>query len=177
MTTRTIVRVVILIAIVFFTWFNQAADKTVRIPAITPEATTAAQANYLSERTHVKRVIDGDTLEIESGQKVRYIGIDTPELHDPRKPVGCFGEEAKSANSALVEGKDVRLEKDVSETDKFGRLLRYVYVGDVMVNEYLVRQGFAHVATFPPDVAHQSLLLQAQQEAHENLRGLWSACK
>src|SRR4030042_2567140 len=78
----------------------------------------------------VTRVIDGDTIEIEGGQKVRYIGIDTPEKVDPRPSVQCYGKEAAAKNKELVEGKRVRLEKDVSETDKYGRLLRYVFVGD-----------------------------------------------
>lgn len=125
----------------------------------------------------VKRVIDGDTIELASGKRVRYIGIDTPETVDPRKPVQCFGREAKAENVRLVDGKAVRLEKDVSETDKYGRLLRYVYVGDVMVNEALARGGFAYSSSFPPDVKYQEKFLLAQQEARENNRGLWSGCE
>ncbi len=166
-----------LIAIAALTFLNHPEDKKLRTPLITSEATMSATVHREAEFVHVKRIIDGDTIEIESGQKVRYIGIDTPELHDPRRPVGCFGEEAKNANSSLIEGKDVRLEKDISETDKYGRLLRYVHVGDVMVNEYLVRQGFAHVATFPPDIKNSRLFTQAEQEAREFARGLWSLCK
>lgn len=146
-----------------------------------PQPTTAgqnplggAQATPSAETVKVTRVIDGDTIEIESGQKVRYIGIDTPEIVDPKKPVQCFGKEASNKNKELVEGKQVRLEKDVSETDKFGRLLRYVYVDNIFVNDYLVRQGFAHVSTFPPDVKYQAQFLQAEKEARKNSRGLWT---
>lgn len=124
----------------------------------------------------VTRVIDGDTIEIEGGQKIRYIGIDTPETVHPSEPVGCFGQEASTKNEELVGGKTVRLEKDVSETDKYGRLLRYVWVDDLLVNEYLVRQGYAQSSTYPPDVKYQDLFLEAQKEARENNRGLWSAC-
>lgn len=124
----------------------------------------------------VTRVVDGDTIEIEGGQKVRYIGIDTPETVDPRKGVQCFGKEAAAKNRELVEGKRVRLEKDVSETDKYSRLLRYVYVGDSFVNEILVKEGYAFSSTYPPDVKNQYLFTKAEKEAREASRGLWGSC-
>lgn len=124
----------------------------------------------------VTRVIDGDTIEIEGGQKVRYIGIDTPETVDPRKPVQCFGVEASNRNKQLVEGKRVRLEKDVNETDKYGRLVRYVYVGKTFVNLALVQEGFAYSYTYPPDVKYQDQFIEAQRVAREGKRGLWSVC-
>jgi len=125
----------------------------------------------------VIRVIDGDTIEIEGGYKVRYIGIDTPETVHPSKPVECFGIEASNKNKELVEGKRVRLEKDVSETDKYGRLLRYIWVGDVFVNDYLVRQGYAYAYTYPPDIKYSEQFVEAQREAKENSRGLWASCQ
>lgn len=125
----------------------------------------------------VTKVIDGDTIEVNSNIKVRYIGIDAPESVDPRRMVDCFGKEASLENKKLVEGKEVRLEKDVSETDKFGRLLRYVYVNDTFVNDYLVRQGYALASTFPPDIKYQEQFSQAEREARENNRGLWSKCE
>ena len=125
----------------------------------------------------VTRVIDGDTIEIQGGEKVRYIGVDTPETKHPRKPVQCFGRQAAEKNKQLVEGKMVRLEKDVSEADRYGRLLRYVYAGDVFVNLAMVKQGYAYAATFPPDVKYQELFSQAQREAREGRRGLWGECK
>jgi len=124
----------------------------------------------------VVRVVDGDTIRVSLGGKevtVRYIGIDTPETVDPRRPVQPFGKEASERNKNLVEGKSVRLEKDVSETDRFGRLLRYVYVNDDMVNATLVREGFAHAVSFPPDVKYQDLFRQLEREAREAKRGLW----
>jgi endonuclease YncB( thermonuclease family) len=125
----------------------------------------------------VARVIDGDTIELSDGRRVRYIGIDTPETVDPSQPVGCYGKEASDRNKALVEGKTVSLEKDVSETDRFGRLLRYVYLGDVMVNELLVSEGFAQASSFPPDVKYQDRFTAAQQQARAASRGLWGpAC-
>lgn len=132
------------------------------------------------EQVKVVRVVDGDTIEIEGGKKVRYIGIDTPETVDPRRPVGCFGHEASEENRRLIEGKTIRLIKDVSETDKFGRLLRYVFIkeggNEVFVNDYLVRHGFARAATFPPDVAYTTQFVSAEREAKDNQRGLWQKC-
>jgi micrococcal nuclease len=124
----------------------------------------------------VIRVIDGDTIEIEGALKVRYIGIDTPETVHPSKPVECYGQAASNRNKELVQGKVVELERDVSETDKYGRLLRYVYVDGQMVNELLVREGYAEVSTYPPDVRYVDLLLAAQQEAQAADRGLWGVC-
>lgn len=131
----------------------------------------------------VSRVIDGDTIELDNGDKVRYIGIDTPETLDPRKPVQCFGKNASGKNKELVEGKPVWLVKDVSDKDKYGRLLRYVYLGDpgqgssVFVNLELVRQGFAHSSTYPPDIKYQEKFIEAEREARDAGRGLWSSCQ
>lgn len=124
----------------------------------------------------VIRAVDGDTIEIEGGEKVRYIGIDTPETVDPRKPVQCFGIEASKKNKEFVEGKMVRLEKDATDRDKYNRLLRYVYIGDVFVNFELVQQGFAYSYSYPPDIKYQDQFVKAQQEAREAKRGLWGAC-
>lgn len=123
----------------------------------------------------VKRVVDGDTIELDNGEKVRYIGINTPESVDPRRPVECFGKEASAYNKELVEGKKVRLERNISERDKYGRLLRFVYLEDgVMVNEVLVRDGYAFVATYPPDVAKQGIFREEEQSARNEKKGLWS---
>ncbi len=125
----------------------------------------------------VIRVIDGDTIELESGQKVRYIGIDTPETKHPTKGQECFGQQASDYNQELVLNKNVRLEKDVSETDRYGRLLRYVWVDDILINEKLVAEGYAVASSYPPDVKRQEQFTQAEQEARENDRGLWGECE
>lgn len=124
----------------------------------------------------VVRVVDGDTIEIEGGEKVRYIGIDTPEIVDPRKPAQCFGVEASKKNKEIVEGKMVRLEKDVTNKDKYNRLLRYVWLDDVLVNLELVKQGFAYSYSYPPDIKYQDQIVNAQKEAKDANRGLWGAC-
>jgi micrococcal nuclease len=124
----------------------------------------------------VTRVVDGDTIVVSIGGKefrVRYIGIDTPETVDPRRPVGCFGVEASKRNSELVDGMTIGLERDVSETDSFGRLLRYVWVGDQMVNATLVEEGYATASAYPPDVRYSDTFVELQSEARSEERGLW----
>ena len=124
-------------------------------------------------RATVARVIAGDLLHLSTGEEVRLIGVDTPETTPPKKPVQPFGKEASAFAAQLVEGKKVRLEFDVQRQDKYKRLLAYVYVGDIMLNAELVRQGYAQAATFPPNVKYQELFLQLQREAREAKRGLW----
>lgn len=145
------------------------------------QSTPAAQL----QNAFVTRVVDGDTIEVNIDgnlKKLRYVGIDTPETVDPHRPQGCFGKEASDENKRLVGNKEVYLKKDVSETDKFGRLLRLVYLklddGSLLfVNDYLVREGYANVATYPPDVKYSQQFTLAAQEARDNNRGLWAKCK
>jgi micrococcal nuclease len=121
-------------------------------------------------------VVDGDTIDVSINNqtfRVRYTGVNTPESVDPNRPVGCYGPEASAFNKSLVEGKIVELEKDVSETDQFGRLLRYVYVGGTFVNAELVKQGYAQLITIPPDLKHAEMFRQLEQEARNARRGLW----
>jgi micrococcal nuclease len=130
----------------------------------------------------VSKVTDGDTIELSTGQKIRYIGVNTPETKHPTKGLECFGKEASAKNKELVEGKEVLLTKDVSETDRYGRLLRFVYVQQasdsaLFVNNYLVEQGFAHASSFPPDIAKNDDFNEAQRYAQQNNKGLWTACK
>jgi len=154
---------------------TQTRDK---IPVSNSVKTGAIQQNTNEEKALVIRIIDGDTIELSNGKKVRYIGIDTPETVDPRKSVQCFGKEAKEANSNLVLNKVVILKKDISETDKYGRLLRYVYLEDgTFVNLWLVKNGYASVYTYSPDVAYSRQFLIAEQEARQNKRGLWNNCQ
>jgi len=104
---------------------------------------------------------------------VRYIGIDTPENVHPSKQVQCYGKEASEKNTELVEGKVVELEKDVSERDKYGRLLRYIWLGDMLINEILVREGYAQSSSYPPDVKYQDRFVAAQSVARSEQKGLW----
>lgn len=133
----------------------------------------------------VTKVVDGDTIEVDINgvlTRVRYIGVNTPETVDPRRPVQCFGKEASDENKSLVSGKSVYFERDVSDTDKYGRLLRYVYFklddgSFLFVNDYLVRQGYAQVSTYPPDVKYTERFVEAQKQAQQGKHGLWQKCK
>jgi micrococcal nuclease len=125
----------------------------------------------------VARAVDGDTIELTDGRTVRYLGIDTPETVDPRKAVQCFGHEASDANRSLVQGQHVRLVHDIENTDKYGRLLRYVYLSDgTFVNLDLVANGYARAYTWPPNIAHATEFVAAQNAARTAGRGLWTAC-
>jgi len=130
----------------------------------------------------VTRVIDGDTIVLENEEVVRYIGMDTPE-NPQKKNVECFANESYEKNKELVGGKRVFLVKDVSERDRYGRLLRYVFIEDpadsseeIFINDYLVREGYASVVSYPPDVKYQEMFGQAEREARENNRGMWAGC-
>jgi len=155
----------------------------IRSPIPTAKPTPFSKNNN-DEIFKVKKVIDGDTIILENDAKVRYIGINTPELHNPRKKIECFAKAAYEKNKQLVEGKMVKLEKDVSETDKYGRLLRYVFLlaeknstaSSLFVNQYLVAEGYAYAATFPPDVKYAKEFLFAQKQAQEENKGLWKMC-
>ncbi len=163
---------------------DQANSAATRSAASSPSpaagATSPGAPPGLTPAT-VTRVVDGDTIEVQIGgqeYKLRYIGINTPETVDPRRPVECFGKEASNRNRDLVDGRTVGLEKDVSETDKFGRLLRYVWLGGDMVNALLVRDGYAVASTYPPDVRYAGLFASLQAEARGGARGLWGpACQ
>lgn len=132
--------------------------------------------NNLESR--VRKVIDGDTIELENGQHVRYLGLDTPEIrrHEGNEWVykpDTYGEEAKEFNRKLVEGKVVRLEFDVEKKDKYNRLLAYCFVGDIFVNAKMLEEGYALLYTSSPNVKYVDILVKMQQEARQNSRGLW----
>ena len=134
-----------------------------------------ARATTLVEGV-VVRVVDGDTITVRLGDRVesvRYIGVNTPEVHHPKRGEEPGGREASAVNRQLVAGKPVRLELDVQVRDRYGRMLAYVWIGDVMINAELVRLGYAQVMTIPPNVRHQALFVKLQRDAREARRGLW----
>jgi len=116
----------------------------------------------------VTRVLDGDTIEIEGGQRVRYLGINAPESGEP------FFTEATRENERWVAGRTVKLEFDVQTQDRYQRLLAYVWADGQLVNEEIVRNGYAVSETIQPDVKYQDLILKAEKEAREHCRGLWA---
>jgi micrococcal nuclease len=147
-----------------------------RLVALLPLLLFASIASAGSLDGVVVRVVDGDTIHVRVGdrvEKVRYIGVNTPEVHHPRKGEEPGGRQALAVNRTLVERRTVRLETDVQSRDRYGRLLAYVWVGDVMVNAELLRRGYAQVMTVPPNVRHQDLFLKLQRDARESERGLW----
>jgi len=143
--------------------------------ALTPAFATPPP--YDERKARVTAVVDGDTISVLiSGfyeRRVRYIGIDAPEMRRD-----CFAPEATAFNRQLVLGKDVALERDVSDTDRFGRLLRYVYLptGE-MVNELLVRGGYAVARSYPPDTKYKARFEAAERQAQQANAGLWGACR
>lgn len=124
----------------------------------------------------VERVIDGDTIELESGERVRYLMIDTPES---TTQLECWGEEAKAANVALVEGKTVTLRYDQECTDAYGRLLAYVELSGKEINRVMIERGHAcvlHISPNGDDVAAEYEALEYQAQMQSPPAGLWAAC-
>jgi micrococcal nuclease len=128
------------------------------------------------ELAKVVAVLDGDTIIIGGGEKVRYAGLNTPETHHPDKLPEYCGQEAFEANRRLVAGKTVRLEFDERRRDKYGRLLAYVYVDSLCVNAELIRQGYAQVSTYKDNQRHHDEFMRLQQSAIAARRGMWGGC-
>jgi micrococcal nuclease len=130
----------------------------------------------------VVRVVDGDTIQVEVDgrrEKVRYIGVDTPESVKPGTPVQCFAKRASAFNKHLLAGERVRLVPDAEARDRYGRLLAYVYRAEdgLFVNAALVRHGYARTLTIRPNVAHAGEFRRLASAARRAGRGLWSACR
>jgi micrococcal nuclease len=134
-----------------------------------------------SDAARVVRVVDGDTVVVRTGghdERVRYIGVDTPESVKPGTPVQCFAKAASAANKRLVQGQEVRLVHDAEARDRYGRMLAYVYRSSdgLFVNAELVRRGYAKPLSIPPNVAHAVELRRLAAAARREGRGLWSRC-
>jgi len=152
-------------------------------PPDRPTAAAGTTPAVTAGEAVVEQVVDGDTLVVRLGDgtedRVRLIGVDTPETKHPSKPVECFGREASAFTASLLpEGTRVRLERDVEARDRYDRLLAYVYRADddLFVNLELLARGYAAVLTVPPNVAHTDEFVAAARQAREEGRGLWSAC-
>ncbi len=172
MTPNRIITVIVLVAAALYTQWLSQPDAIHNTPS--PTATPRPAPDGM---LRVSKVIDGDTIEIEGGAHVRYIGVNTPETVHPTKAVECFEKEASDYNKKLLEGGYVRLARDITNTDKYGRLLRYVYLPDgTFVNLKLVTDGYAYADTYPPDVAHAKEFVAAQSAARVAVRGLWASC-
>ncbi len=161
----------------------------VACPELGPGAAPAMWTDSVpagAEPAQLSRVVDGDTADfvLSDGRtdRVRFTLIDTPETVHPSAPVGCFGQEASAFTSWLLSlGADVYLESDVSDRDRYDRLLRYVWLdfgGEVyLLNEAIARSGYGALSTYPPDVKYVDQVQAAQQFAQRHQRGLWGACE
>jgi micrococcal nuclease len=123
----------------------------------------------------VERALDGDTVVVRGVGTVRYLGIDAPELHHPRRPVERFARQAWAANRRLVVGRRVRLVTDRETRDRYGRLLAYVYLDGRMVNAEMVRRGLAEAYPFRPNTRHAGLFARLERQARRRGAGQWGA--
>lgn len=128
----------------------------------------------------VIRAIDGDTIVVRADtgadETVRLLGVDTPEVHHPRKPVQCFGPEAAAFTQRRLTGRRVQLESDVETHDKYGRVLAYVLLDGRRFDDVLLREGFGRLLVIPPNGSHARAMLQEELDARRHHRGLWGAC-
>ena len=147
-------------------------------PTATPTQTIEASKNL--DLVKVTKVVDGDTIKVDIGgtiETVRMIGVDTPEIKDPRKTVQCFGKEASAKTKELLENQMVKLEADKTQNDKdkYGRLLRYIYLENgTFINKKLIEEGYAFEYTYQIPYLYQTEFKAAQQLAETNNLGLWN---
>jgi len=178
--------------LIWFAWFKSNWSKNTKIVVsvlslilliiifATDSPKPEPQPLNPSQLYKVITVIDGDTIDVDINgktERLRLIGIDTPETKDPRKPVQCFGKEASDQAHKLLDGKRVRIESDHTQDnrDKYDRLLRYVFIEDgTFYNKQIVLDGYAHEYTYNAPYKYQSEFKQAQKEAETAMRGLWS---
>ncbi len=156
---------------------SPASTLTASLEELKSNTVTITTSSASGVMAVIIKVIDGDTVELQTGEKVRYIGVDTPESVAPNKPVECFAKEAYEKNRELVEGKSAILVKDISDKDRYGRLLRYVYVNDIFINAELVENGYAKAVAYPPDVKFVSKFNALSENAKTNNLGLWGVCE
>lgn len=176
--------IVLLLLCIFLGIFLLTRTQIKNIPGVNVINTSNVQNTpaQTSSLYQVTRVIDGDTIEVTINgtvEKVRLIGIDTPEVVDPRRPVQCFGIEASNHAKQILTGKQVMLVSDPTQSnrDKYGRLLRYVFLPDgTNFNKMMIEQGYAFEYTYHSNpYMYQSEFQQAQRDARENNRGLWAS--
>jgi len=182
------VLIAVLVAISAYFGFIHAQEQPRIYKSDDGIATIPLGKMYNYSNVYVKRVVDGDTLILATGERVRLIGIDTPEMHESSKlhrdskktnqdvkTIIKLGTLAYEFTKNLVEGKRVNLEFDVDKQDQYHRLLAYVYLKDgTFVNAEIVKQGYASVMTIPPNVKYADYFLKLSQEAREAKRGLWA---
>ena len=159
------------------------ASATARTPAATPTSTpTSTVAGVLEANATIDKIVDGDTVDVSIAgreERVRLIGIDTPETKKPNTPVQCYGPEATAFTTSLLPlGTPVRIERDTVNRDDYGRLLGYVYraTDGIFVNYEIVRQGYAKPLSIEPNTTHAVRFVEAARAAESGDIGLWAAC-
>ncbi len=183
--------IIILITILVLTACETKTTQKAPDNTPTSEATNENKSENTFTEAEVIRAVDGDTIiaRIDGvDEKIRMVLVDTPESVHPRKPVEFFGKEASKYTKNNLEGKTVYLQKDVTDRDRYGRLLRYVWlerpktdeptneeVERLMYNAQLLKEGYANLATFPPDIKYVDFFKELEREARDNDRGLWNA--
>ena len=167
--------VVALVGVASYVWYKQA-------PVAMPQP--SERSAYV-----VSRVVDGDTIKLTSVERVRLIGVDTPEVHESDKlvrdarrigkdgdVVKRLGEKSSQFTRKMVDNKKVILKFDIKKTDRYGRLLAYVYLEDgTFINAEIIRQGYGQVMTIPPNVKYSDLFLNLERQARQNKKGLWKS--
>lgn len=181
-------KILLFLFIIFSLFFLSGCGQN---PIQVPETILAKERNSEEyfEKVKVKRVVDGDTIEVnrtEGKEKVRFVLVNTPETKHPTKGVEYYGKEASAFTKKSLEGKTVYLQKDTSDKDKYGRLLRYIWtqmpssqdpdkeeIRKYCFNAKLLLDGYAQVSTFPPDLKYLDVFLDCEKEARDNSKGLW----
>lgn len=171
--------IVLAIAIIFLVSFVGRDRHVPTVPDANQQAQVIASDGGQSNVYLVSRVVDGDTIVVDMGgydETVRLIGVNTPETVDPRKPVQCFGREASDFVKGMLTGKSVRLEPDPTQADrdKYGRLLRYVYLGDVLVDEEIISSGYGFEYTYDIPYEFQNEFKASEAYAQAGGIGLWA---
>jgi micrococcal nuclease len=159
---------------------NLVAEENREVSPLAPNSVQSPVSEENLGIFKVVRVVDGDTFSVDLDGKIttiRLIGIDTPEVVDPRKPVQCFGREASDKAKEMLTGASVRLELDATQgkLDKYGRLLAYTFLLDgTNFNEHMIREGYAHEYTYNLPYRYQAQFKAAEADARDNGRGLWA---
>ena len=171
MKEKNIVGLIAIIAVVAVVMFAGCVEEeglvSTPTPMITPLPTATLSPAPEITSAIVSRIIDGDTIELQNGERVRLLGINTPEKGQP------YYEEATNRLKELIEGKTVTLEKDAGDKDQYGRLLRHIYIDDTFVNLEMVREGYANVYIIAPNVKYSSEFEKEEEEAKIAERGIW----
>lgn len=182
--SRTIIFIVLISILFIFLGFflrikfnNESQKKIPSSPNLNITSAIIPSPTVIREKAIVSFVYDGDTIELTDKRKVRYIGIDAPEVNWKKGNPQCFATQSAKVNQEMLKGQEIELAKDISDVDKYGRLLRYIWIDGIFLNDFLLRQGYARLELIAPDTNYSNQFKEAQKEARDNKRGLWQKCK